>query len=297
MLESWEGRFFLTFAAVLEESSFSRAADRLGYVQSTVTAHIRHLEDSTGKKLFHRLPRGVEPTEAGLRLAPYAYQFIRLGQSLEEAMADSESPSGIVRIGALESFAVSHLPRFLTSFLKQFTRIKLHIAPGLHKEITSLVATHRADLGIVPKPPERDNLLFTPLLKEKLLLVCSPLLKEQFEREGSKALQHSSFISFGEQCIYHTYGCEQLMNMKVEPSEQLTFSSTELIKQTVSCGMGISFLPASNVVQEISAGMLQSLPISHPLSITHGIITHKSREPNAASKTTLHQLKRYFVNK
>ncbi|WP_054028600.1 LysR family transcriptional regulator [Bacillus sp. FJAT-28004] len=295
MLEAWEGRFFITFAAVLEEKSFSGAADRLGYVQSTVTSHIRHLETTSGKKLFHRLPRGVEPTEAGLQLAPYAYQFIQLGQSLQDALSTSDMPSGIVRIGALESFAISHLPHFLTGFLKQFTKIKLHLNPGLQHDITAQIVNHRADLGIVPQAPERDDLLFTPLIEESLVLICAPALQERFERLGWQSLHECAFISFGDQCIYHTYGRDVLREFDVELADQLSFSSIELIKQTVACGMGIAFVPESNVTQEVAAGTLLSLPLKQELTMTHGIITHKSREPKAAAQAFIQHLKSFYA--
>lgn len=294
MLESWEGRFFITFTAVLEEKSFSGAADRLGYVQSTVTSHIRHLETASGKKLFHRLPRGVEPTEAGLLLAPYAYQFIQLGHSLQDAFSEPGMPSGIVRIGALESFAISHLPHFLTGFLQQYTKIKLHLTPGLQHDITAQVVNHRADLGIVPKAPERDDLLFTPLIEEKLLLICAPALEERFAQLGWKALHDNAFISFGDQCIYHTYGRDMLREVDVELADHLSFSSVELIKQTVACGMGISFIPESNVANEVAAGTLLSLPLNQELLLTHGIITHKAREPKAAAQAFIQQLKSFL---
>jgi DNA-binding transcriptional LysR family regulator len=294
MLESWEGRFFITFVAVLEERSFSRAANRLGYVQSTITSHIRHLENASGKKLFHRLPRGVELTEAGMQLAPFAYQFIQLGQSLKEALEPSGSPSGIVRIGALESFAISHLPRFLTDFLQQFTKIKLHLTPGLQNDITAQVVNRRIDLGIVPKPPDRDDLLFMPLLEEKLTLICSPAISERFERLGWSSLYDCAFISFGDQCIYHTYGRSVLEEADVTLTDYLTFSSVELMKQTVACGMGIAFVPASNIVQELAAGTLVSLPYSQDITLTHGIIAPKSIEPNAASQAFILKLRAYF---
>ncbi|WP_309273281.1 LysR family transcriptional regulator [Paenibacillus sp.] len=71
-IELLEGRFSKTFIVVMEEQSFSRAADKLGYVQSTVTTHIQLLEQACGQKLFHRLSRGVKPTAAGEKLMKYA---------------------------------------------------------------------------------------------------------------------------------------------------------------------------------------------------------------------------------
>ncbi len=293
-MESWEGRFFVTFTTVLEEKSFSRAADKLRYAQSTVTAHIRHLETTSGKKLFHRLPRGVEPTENGLRLAPYAYEFIRLGQSLQDAFADTGAPSGIVRLAALESFTVSHMPPFLTAFLQQFTKVKLRFAPGLKNDIIANVVNHQADAGILPMDPGRDDLHFTPLLEEKLMLVCSPALRERIERQGWGSLSDTAFISFGEQCIYHAYGRDVMQAAKVVLGDQLSFSSVELIKQTVSCGIGIAFVPESNVRTEIADGTLLPLPYDRQLTMTHGVITRKGREPNSAAQAFLQQLTDYF---
>ncbi len=234
---------------------FSRAADRLGYVQSTITSHIRHLENASGKKLFHRLPRGVELTEAGLQLAPFAYQFLQLGQ---------------------------------------FTKIKLHLTPGLQNDITAQVVNRSIDLGIVPKPPNREDLLFMPLLEEKLTLICSPSIWEHFERLGWSSLYDCSLISFGDQCIYHTYGRSVLEEADVSLTDHLTFSSVELIKQTVACGMGIAFVPASNIVQELAAGTLVSLPYSYDITLTHGIITPKSIEHNDASQAFISHLRAHF---
>lgn len=295
MLEQWEGRFFITFTVVLEEKSFSRAADRLGYVQSTVTSHIRHLEMTSGKKLFHRLPRGVEPTEAGLQFAPYAYQFIKLGQSLQDAMVETDMPTGMVRLCSLESFSVSHFPTFLTQFLKQYTKVKLHLMSGLNGDIISQVANHRADLGIVPQDPQRDDLLFTPLLEEKLALICAPVLRERLNKESWGALNDAAFISFGEGCVYHTYGLDVLQAVAIKPEDQLSFSSMELIKHTVSCGMGIAFVPESNINAEVAAGTLLSLPYDRELTLTHGIITHHAREPKAAARAFIESLTNYYA--
>lgn len=118
MLERLDGRFLVTFLAVWKEGTISGAAAKLGYVQSTVTAHIQLLEQSCGQKLFHRLPRGVKPTEAGEKLARYARQFAQLGQSLQEALNSLEQPRGAVWIRALEcdtiDRAVQTIPRSIS---------------------------------------------------------------------------------------------------------------------------------------------------------------------------------------
>lgn len=62
MIELLEGKFLKPSSPSWKKKNFSRAADRLGYVQSTVTSHIQLLEQACGQRLFHRLSRGVKPT-------------------------------------------------------------------------------------------------------------------------------------------------------------------------------------------------------------------------------------------
>lgn len=132
-LERLDGRSLITFLTVLEAGSISRAAERLGYVQSTVTSQIQQLEQSCGRRLFHRRPRGVIPTEAGETLAVYVREFLHLGQLLEEALGSFDEPRGVVRVRALESFCVTRLSDFLHDFFTEFPGITLHLETGFKR--------------------------------------------------------------------------------------------------------------------------------------------------------------------
>ena len=83
-----------TFLEIASQNQFARAAVRLNYAQSSVTAQIKALENELGQKLFQRGRKGAELTEAGLRLLPYARQIVDLEVAAKEsAQAIPESVS------------------------------------------------------------------------------------------------------------------------------------------------------------------------------------------------------------
>jgi DNA-binding transcriptional LysR family regulator len=306
MLEQLEGRCLLTFLAVLEEGSFSRAAERLGYVQSTVTAHIRQLEEACGKKLFNRLPRGVEPTAAGLEAAGFARRFVQLGEALSESMASLDEPRGNVRVQALEAFCTAHMTPVLEPFARRYPRIRLQLESGILQEIADAVASGRVELGLVPADPGRGELLFTPLCEERLVWVGSPQLAQRWREAGWDALGSERVIGFGGRCLFHTLAEQQLHGLAQSYGARYTaapmvFASAEMIRQAVRCGLGFTLLPESAVAADLAAGALAELPLPSfsparadggssaaaaapapaprdPLLLTHGLIRARGRE-------------------
>lgn len=295
MLGVLEGRFLVTFLTVLEEGSFSRAAEKLGYVQSTVTSQIQLLEQGCRHKLFHRLPRGVKLTEAGEKLAVYARQFVQLGQSMEEALGSLDQPRGSVRVGALESFCVTRLSGFLRPFFEEYPEVTLLLETGFQGDIVERVQSHAVDFGIVPKDPNREDLLFQPLVHEVMALVSSKGLADLILAKGWDQLAGVQIIGFGNRCVYQTDGQKLLAEMGMSPEAQLTeFPSTELIRQMVTCGLGIAFVPEITMERELSEGTVVRIPLQNPIRLTHGIIRHKDRVLNTPSKVFQSKLVNHF---
>src|SRR5690554_2679683 len=77
---------------IIEEGSISRAAQRLDYVQSNVTARVRKLETELGIQLFNRHPKGVTPTEKGLAFSKYALDIIRMSEEAVMAVREPDYP-------------------------------------------------------------------------------------------------------------------------------------------------------------------------------------------------------------
>lgn len=95
-----ELRHLHTFKTVAEVRGFTRAAELLGYAQSSITAQIQFLEEEVGAPLFNRLGKKITLTEAGKRLLPYACEILKLHDSALETTKESGIPSGTIVIGA-----------------------------------------------------------------------------------------------------------------------------------------------------------------------------------------------------
>ncbi|MCR2805638.1 LysR family transcriptional regulator [Paenibacillus soyae] len=295
MLEKLDGRYLVTFLAVLEEGSFSRAADKLGYVQSTVTSQIQLLEQTCKQKLFHRLARGVQATDAGERLAVYARQFVQLGRSLEEALGSMEEPQGIVRVSALESFCVTRFSGFLEPFLAEFPGISLHLATGFQGDIVEQVLSHAVDFGIVPKDPSRDDIEFEPLVVERMALVSSAGLGAQLNDKGFSSFTGLQIIGFGNRCVYHTDGQKLLLELGM-PLDARTaeLPSTELIRQMISYGAGVAYMPEITMERELAEGTIVRIPLQEPSVLTHGLIRHRDRVLNVPARVFRQRLLEWF---
>ncbi|UJF32554.1 LysR family transcriptional regulator [Paenibacillus hexagrammi] len=294
MIEQMDGRSMRTFVAVLEERSLSKAAARLGYVQSTITAQIQQMEQLMGVRLFQRLPRGVEPTEAGKAIAPFAYRFLQLGQSLQDQLSGLDEPKGPVRMRALESFCVPHLPQLLPAFIRQYPQIELHFETGFQHDIVEEVNAYRIDLGIVPSDPQLPQMEFIPLFSDELVWVAASELACGMQDGEWGNLPQVKVISYGGRCIYHHIVERELQKKGVIHFSVMEFDSLEMIKQTVICGMGAALLPFSSVQAEIASGRLTRVKTDTSIPINHGLICMKDRELSTAARIWKDRLLDWF---
>ncbi|MBB2974448.1 LysR substrate-binding domain-containing protein [Mesorhizobium sp. RMAD-H1] len=104
-----------TFQVVAQEASFTKAAGRLNLTQSAVSAHVRRLEEQTGKALFVRNTRSVALTSEGELLLGYARAILRLNETAQLKL--SGMTDGVhLRIGASDDFMSAWLPGLLQRF-------------------------------------------------------------------------------------------------------------------------------------------------------------------------------------
>lgn len=119
------------FQAVAREGSITKAAARLGYVQSNVTARIRQLEAELNTSLLYRQSRGVSLTPAGENLLKYADKIVYLLDEAVKSTRNSETPSGTLRIGSLETTAAVQLPVMMWSITGVTPTSSYRCPPGI----------------------------------------------------------------------------------------------------------------------------------------------------------------------
>ncbi|MNQ29833.1 HTH-type transcriptional regulator CynR [compost metagenome] len=134
-----------SFVAVVQSGSFTAASERVSLSQSTVSQHIRRLEDIVGQPLFERSTRNVRLSRQGETLYDYAQRILEL---MDDAFTAISGPAlnGTVRLGLSEDFASTRLTHALASFLQRNPQVELVIATGLSGDLFRELDEGRHDL-------------------------------------------------------------------------------------------------------------------------------------------------------
>lgn len=164
-----ELRVFVTLA---ESGHFTRAAERLGMSQSSVSSALVKLEQQLGARLFDRHTRACRPTEAGLALLPGARQLVAdWDHLLGDARDFAKFSRGRVTVAAPNAQCALLLPPAIRVFQGTHpgVRVVLHDVP--EHEVHALVRSGVADLGIATQTDARSDLVATPLDADEFIAV------------------------------------------------------------------------------------------------------------------------------
>lgn len=292
-------RQLATFRLLATTLNFHQAAERLGYVQSTVSAQIQAIEVEIGAQLFDRLGRRITLTNAGQRLLPYAEQMLKVAEEARQALAEPQEHTGTLTIGATETLCIYRLPAVLHQFRISYPLVRILFYPSPFSALRGLVTDGQVDLAFLMEEPITSARLHAePLLPEPVHLVASP--DHPFAQQSviSPAdLEGETLLLTEAGCTYRTQFQHQLSVAGVQPTTMLEFDSIEAIKQCAQVGMGIAVLPAIAVTTEISQRKLVTLPWSgKPISLTTQVIWHKQKWLSPTLRAFFHVTRQALAN-
>ncbi|UFR01625.1 LysR family transcriptional regulator [Streptomyces sp. Go40/10] len=160
------------FVTVVQEASFTRAADTLHVTQPALSHQIKALEKSVGGALLERLPRGVRLTPMGRAFLPHAELAVRsAAQARRAARATVGAEGGELHVAALHSIAVGALPDVFARWRTAHPRVLLRLHEYATAEaLEEAVQRGTADLAVGPEPTGRPGTV-VPVGEEELVLV------------------------------------------------------------------------------------------------------------------------------
>ncbi len=281
------------FLAVAEQLHFTRAAELLYITQPAVSAAIQSLEAAYGVKLFHRIGRRVELTEAGLLLQIEAQKILDQVALTERGLRELNNlQRGELKLGASLTIGNYWLPDKISQFKRQYPGIFVNCTLGNAEEICEGTATGLLDLGLMTgdvKPALRTQLEQTIIASDRLQIVVgrSHPWFEQPQIPVTELLNTDWVMresGSGAQQIFE----QSLQTWGIDPTALnviLVLSSSEMVKAIVESGMGAAVLPASMVRKELELSLLHAIQItaSHSqqgetLAIVQSILKLKHRQ-------------------
>ena len=252
------------FVTVAEKQNFSRAAEELHMTQPAVSQYIQALERTMGTKLLERSNKYVHLNKAGEIVYHHAKEILGLYGKMHYLIDDlTNNPNGLLSIGASYSFGEYVLPHLIAELQEKYPQIKPAITIGNTKEIAELVLGHQLDVGIVEGQYEEKYLKIEPFAIDKMSIISSPKNRLSYiETEISiNDLEKETWI-VRENGSGTREAAEKLFRQfNITPQKILEFGSTQLIKESVEAGIGISLLSDWVIQKEREYGSLAVIEV------------------------------------
>lgn len=252
-----------TFCRVVEEESFTRAAEGLGFSQPTVTKQVRGLEESLGHALLERGQRKLRLTPAGEIVYDYARQIINSARECRSALEGIDRPGqGDLRIGAIFTIALFTLPPVLEEFRRAHPRVTIHVRTGANNQILSLLLHNEVDVGLTAFPLSHPQVRTTPLFEDPVLLVAGS--GSQWAATSTiTPLQMAEIpmVSYQRMSQFRGFVDANFEAAGIRPNVVMEFDTHEMVKTMVQLGLGVAMIPESAVKEDLREGRLVKLTI------------------------------------
>ena len=232
--------------AVVDHGSFTKAAASMLVSQPSLSDGIRRLEDELGVRLFHRLGRSVELTDAGHAFVGPARRLARDRNAVLESVAGvRDLKAGTLDFVSLSTLAADPLGRLVGRFRKANPGVAVRIsAPDDVGSVDAMVLDGRCELGLTELPPRREELVAITLERQEIVAVCPPRTRLPAPgRLPLAKLRDMPIVTTPRGLSTRDLLDRALASAGVEPVIAVETSQREAIAPLVLAGAGTSFLP------------------------------------------------------
>lgn len=285
------------FIQVAELNSFTRAAEKLGYSQPTISFQIKQLEKELGVQLFDRVGHTVSLTEAGKSALHYAQSICQLSQ--EMVMGDKKyDVNGIVRIAMAESLVNPLIATTFSDIKSKYPQLSINIMTGMTAELFDLLNHNEVDLICVLDSPVRDTSYIVVNEEEiNVHIVVSknnPLaVKKNIKIDD---LLSQSFILTEKGMSYRRLFDEEMAKHKIEILPILEMSNPKSICNLVKEDLGISFLPDFVTSEAVEEGSIVRLHVKGlDIKIWKQLLYHRDKWVNSQMKALIQHLSNIHI--
>tara|TARA_R110000787_G_scaffold19874_17_gene59228 strand:- start:20327 stop:21217 length:891 start_codon:yes stop_codon:yes gene_type:complete len=274
------------FAAVAESGHVTRAAATLGITQSAASAAIAALENLYEVKLFNRVGRSVELSEAGQIFLVEARAVLDRARVAQRALRTlGGSATGHLDIAASQTIANYWLPRRLSVFHDRYPAIALNVVISNTRGVEHAVVNGDADVGFVEGITHSPELLLDEVDHDQLALVVSA---KRWPSLGIGGVDLAAVPWVVREPGSGTRGVLEDMALKAglqwsDLNVVLELPSNEAVREAVEAGAGATLISRHVVASALSAGTLRALPLDVPPR-SYQMVRHRKRHASAARR-------------
>ncbi|HEX5885834.1 MAG TPA: LysR substrate-binding domain-containing protein [Pyrinomonadaceae bacterium] len=251
------------FSRVVQEKSFSKAADKVFRTQPAVSIAIRRLEEEIGLPLLDRTQKTPVLTEVGQVVYDYAQRILGLRDEVGQAIEEMQSlKRGRIRVGANESTSLYLLPELILKYREQHPDVKVEIFRHVSSRLPREVLERNVDFGLMASEPTDRDIEAFPILKDELILIMNP--KHALAGRPSvkiKDLGKESFVAHNVNSGSRVKVIEAFARQHTPLNISIELATIETIKRFVQKRVGLAFVPRMCVREELERGVLVTVPV------------------------------------
>ena len=294
-----ELRNLITFIHVAELGSFTKAAEQLGYSQSTISFQIKQLEDELGCLLFERINHTITLTEQGHELVSYAHQVRALTEDFKETLA-KEDLRGHLHIVTPDSVCEEMISAHFADFHRKYPSIFIRFSTGDSSNMLHMLDRNEADVIIT---------LDHHLYNKDYVVAKEQKIPMHFVASSESKFAHCKGLSIkdiiGEPFVLTEYGQgyrrvfdRELAKKSLAITPVLEIGRTDIITSVIMENDMISFLPDFVTDEFITEGKLCHLDVvDMNIDIWKQLIYHKNKWLSKSMKTFIEYIKTHeFTN-
>lgn len=258
-------KYLKTLITILETGSFQKAAIKLNYTQSTVTAQIKQLEEELSIKLFEKIGRQMKLTEAGKDILPGIKTILQGEEQISNYGKSLSEIKGTLKLAIPDSILIYNMQPFLQAYLHEAPNIQLIVNSIQSEEINQSVVDGTADIAInCEKDYYPDTVIHKKLGTYKALLIASPFADANLlDFVTPHQRKPISLICNEPKGYYQLELNKYLVQKDIVLNPYMKVQSIEAVKRCVMNNLGVAIAPTYAIEEELKRGAL--IPIKTEL--------------------------------
>ena len=226
------------FVEAASSLNFSRAAERLGITQPSLSLAIQRLEQCLGEPVFIRNKRGVTLTKAGRQLSAHVRELIQTWEEVRtKAIASVDEIGGRYTIGCHASVALYSLPGCLAEALALNPKLEVQFVHDLSRKITEGIIGSSIDLGIVVNPVKHPDLIISNVARDKVTCWRSSAMMQHSKWKNDDVLIYNPEMAQSHAII------KKLSRSGIHFNRTIETSNLEVIAELTATQCGIGLMP------------------------------------------------------
>lgn len=232
------------FVAVAEQGGFGRAAAALHITQTGLTRRLQTLEQALGVRLLERTTRATSLTVVGRDFLPRARRLLAdLRGAFTEVREGARAQRGEVTIACVPTVGVQYLPRIVKRYAERFPGNRIRILDHASVDVAAAVLRREAEFGINIAGTHHPDLVATPLLRDRFVLVC----RDDHPLASRKALAWRSLEGHPLVFVGQVSGNRQLLDLALGGQELRLQFRYEVQRSSTAVGLAAQGLGAAIV--------------------------------------------------